>query len=30
MCSILGEKYPGSDQEVRRGYIVNRLMQGVL
>jgi hypothetical protein len=30
MCSILGEKHPGSDQEVRRGYIVNRLMRGVL
>ena len=30
MCSILGEKYPESREEVRRGYIVNRLMRGVL
>ena len=30
MCSILGEKYPGSREEVRRGYLVNRLMRGVL
>jgi hypothetical protein len=30
MCSILEEKHPGSEEEVRRGYIVNRLMRGVL
>ena len=30
MCSILGEKYPGSREEVRQGYLVNRLMRGVL
>ena len=30
MCSILGEKYPESREEVRRGYLVNRLMRGVL
>jgi len=30
ICSILGEKYLGSGEEVRRGYIVNRLMRGVL
>jgi hypothetical protein len=30
MCSILGEKYLGSREEVKRGYLVNRLMRGVL
>jgi len=30
MCPILGEKLPGSTEEVRRGYIINRLMRGVL
>jgi hypothetical protein len=30
MCSILEEKYPGSGEEARRGYLVNRLMRGVL
>jgi hypothetical protein len=30
MCSILGEKYPKSPEEVRRGCIINRLMRGVL
>ena len=30
ICSILGENHPGSREEVRRGYIVNRLMRGVL
>jgi hypothetical protein len=30
MGSILGERYPGSGEEVRRSYLVNRLMRGVL
>ncbi|KIM38927.1 hypothetical protein M413DRAFT_447584 [Hebeloma cylindrosporum] len=30
ICSILGERYQGSRDEVRRGYVVNRLMRGVL
>jgi hypothetical protein len=30
MCSILGEKHPESRSEVTRGYVINRLMRGVL
>ena len=30
MCSILGERYPESKEEVRRGYVINRLMRGVV
>jgi hypothetical protein len=30
ICSILGEKHPESREEVRRGYVINRLMRGVL
>ena len=30
VCSSLGEKYPGSEQKVRTGLIINRLMRGVL
>ena len=30
MCSMLVKKLPGSKEEVRRDYIMNRLMRGVL
>ncbi|KAF8953844.1 hypothetical protein BDZ97DRAFT_1942720 [Flammula alnicola] len=30
ISSILGEKYPGSREEVRHGYVINRLARGVL
>ena len=30
MCSILGEKYPESNEAARHGYVINRLMRGVL
>ena len=30
MCSILGERYPESKEAARRGYIINRLMRGML
>lgn len=30
ICFVLGQKYPTSSDEVRRGFIINRLMRGVL
>ncbi|KAF8908513.1 hypothetical protein CPB84DRAFT_1766801 [Gymnopilus junonius] len=30
ICAVLGEQYPGSREEVRRAFIINRLMRGVL
>jgi hypothetical protein len=30
ICASLEEKYPGSKQEVRSGFVINRLMRGVL
>lgn len=30
ICSSLEEKYPGSKQEVRSSFVINRLMRGVL
>jgi hypothetical protein len=30
ICSSLEKKYPGSEQEVRGGFVINRLMRGVL